>query len=256
MTALFDSLSHPTLTGKWPGSSKDASFAALAGALAQNGFRLGCAVGVAGVEGYEHQRFLSACRDFPSLVPVAGLSQKDLGLDELKAMGFRAVKVHPRLTGLEIKSERFGQVLRESESTGLPVFLCTYQFGGPGEQPHTDPFYELARQLAKAPGAKVVLLHGGAVEILKYAELARAHPNLLLDLSFTLMKYEGSSIDLDLAFLLRRFDRRLCLGVDFPDFGHGEVRRRFETLTSGIEPEKAHNVGFGNLARFLGLGDA
>ena len=62
----------------------------------------------------------------------------------------------------------------------------------------------------------MVLLHGGDVQLLRYAELVRFNANLILDLSLTIMKYAGSSLDADLSFLFREFDRRICIGSDHP----------------------------------------
>jgi predicted TIM-barrel fold metal-dependent hydrolase len=97
----------------------------------------------------------------------------------------------------------------------------------------------------------MVLLHGGTVEMLRYAESIRTNPNVLLDLSYTLQRYEGSSLDQDISYLFRTFDRRICIGTDYPDYEPAQVRVRFEALANGLPRDKRENVGWKNIVKFL-----
>jgi predicted TIM-barrel fold metal-dependent hydrolase len=256
---IFDSLSHPTLTGRWiSGDRLDATFAALDRDLRAAGFCGACAVGLAGVEGYDHQPVLAACAGYPALVPVAGIDPAGprplaAELDRVAALGFRAIKIHPRLSRFEPAAESLGAIFQAAAARGLIVFYCTYLHTRAEHYPTADPFYALAGGLRRAPDAKVVLLHGGDVQLLRYAELVRFNPGLLLDLSMTLLKYRGSSIDADVGFLFREFDRRLCIGSDHPELTHQALRARFDELAAGLAEEKAHNIAHRNLEAFLGL---
>jgi hypothetical protein len=98
-----------------------------------------------------------------------------------------------------------------------------------------------------------VLAHGGVTELLKYADLVRFAPQLLLDLSFTIMKYAGSSLDLDLAYVIKNLDQRVCVGTDFPEFDHAALRKRFEALTRGLPAAKIRNAASENIRSFLGI---
>src|SRR6185503_12404899 len=113
--------------------------------------------------------------------------------------------------------------------------------------------YTLVGGLRRSPGSKVVLVHGGDVQALRYAELVHYNPNLLLDLSYTLLKYRGSSLDADMHYLFRALDRRTCIGVDHPEFTHRALRERFDELASGLPEEKANNIAHRNLESFLGV---
>jgi predicted TIM-barrel fold metal-dependent hydrolase len=110
----------------------------------------------------------------------------------------------------------------------------------------------LVGALKRAPAARVVLAHGGGVDLLRHAELVRHNDNLLLDLSFTLLKYAGSSIDADVAWLLAQFDRRVCVGSDHPEFTPAELRTYLDRALAKLPRDKAENVAHRNLARFLG----
>lgn len=82
-------------------------------------------------------------------------------------------------------------------------------------------------------------------------ELVRHNSNLLLDLSLTLLKYSGSSIDFDLKFLFSNFDQRICIGSDHPEYSHAEVLNKFKILSQGLPSEKVENIGYKNIMRFL-----
>jgi predicted TIM-barrel fold metal-dependent hydrolase len=257
MIPIFDTLAHPTLTGRWFESGKDAGFDTLAASLRKAGYLGAAAVGIYGIEGYSDEEFMQACRQRSGLVPVAGFNpghKNSIGdeLQRLRSLGYGAIKIHPRYTGMDIASRAFGETLAVAAEHGLVVFLCTYMHCGIERYPAEDPFFALVRALKAAPTAKVVLLHGGDVQVLRYAELVRFNAKLILDLSMTIMKYRGSSVDADLAFLFRHFDRRICIGSDHPEYSHAQLRAQFEDLAHGIDREKAENIAFRNITAFLG----
>jgi predicted TIM-barrel fold metal-dependent hydrolase len=257
MIPIFDALAHPTLSGRWLASGRDARFDTLADALGGAGYLGAAAVGICGVEDYADETFIQHCRRHPTLVPVAGFNPAHTGsiageMQRLRALGYTAIKVHPRFTGMELAGPKLGQTLASAAEHDLLVFFCTYQHCGIERYPVEDPFFSLVRALKAAPKARVVLVHGGDVELLRYAELVRFNANLILDLSLTIMKYAGSSLDADLSFLFQKFDRRICIGSDHPEYGHQELRARFEDLASGIARAKAENIAFRNIVTFMG----
>jgi predicted TIM-barrel fold metal-dependent hydrolase len=258
MEPLFDALAHPTLSGRWLGREVAADFDSLVASLREAGYARACAIGLDGVEGYAHEPFMAACRRHPELVPVAGFNlQRDgspAALQALREMGFVGIKMHARFSGLTQQLGLLGPAMQAAGDAGLVVFYCTYMHCGVAGYPRRDPFESLVELLAQAPQTRVVLVHGGDVSLLRYAELVRHEPRLLLDLSLTMMKYAGSSIDQDLGFLFRRFDRRICIGTDWPEYSPAAVRQRFETLAQGIGAEQRRRIAGENLMQFLGLG--
>src|SRR6202035_2946647 len=91
----------------------------------------------------------------------------------------------------------------------------------------------------------------GGSQVLAVSEVVAAHPNLVLDLSFTLHRYAGSSVDDDLRFLLRTFDRRMIVASDFPESEPLATRDRVHQLCEGLDPAKPANVLSANLERLL-----
>lgn len=254
---LLDSLAHPTISGSWLDCQEPADFEHLSTQLERADFVGACAIGLDGVEGYSHETFAERCRAHPQLIPVAGFNpERDSTLAammKLKRLGFRGIKIHPRFSKLTRSMHTLVPVFRNAAQADLPVFLCTYFHCSIHHYPLQDPFTSLVGLLADSPETRVVLVHGGDVQLMRYAELVRFNDNLLLDLSLTIMKYQGSSIDLDLQFLFHSFDRRICVGTDWPEYSPEQLRKRFESFSAGLTDEKKRNIAHRNLLTFLGV---
>jgi predicted TIM-barrel fold metal-dependent hydrolase len=258
MIPLFDSNAHPTLNGTWLDNQGSNTFSALAAQLEPNRFQGACAVGLANKDDYSHETFIKACQGYPELIPIAGFdplgTEIKKEINKLCQLGFNGIKIHPRFScvSLEKHREQIAEVFRCAAEKELVVFLCTYYPSVIKEFPEKDPFYSLVSILKIAPETKVVLLHGGDVNLLRYAELVRFNQNLLLDLSYTLFKYQGSSLDLDIQYLFRTLDQKLCIGTDWPEYNLADLRQRFEFFAQDISDEKRENIGFRNILKLLG----
>ena len=257
---IFDSNTHPTVDGKWMGKGEGNSFAELAIKLKEAGFIGACAVGLPTIEGWPRKEHIAAC-DGHGLVfaPVAALNPPSNDIpDEIRRLaklGFKGVKVHPRLSNILISNHKalMIEILRAVEDNGIALFLCTYNQTKSELWPTTDSLVALAEIVKEASSAKLVLLHGGSVRLLEYAEFARFNPNILLDLSYTIGHWAGSSLDMDMRFVMRTLDRRVCLGSDPPEFSPALLRMRFEILSEGLSVEKIENVAFKNIMNFPDL---
>lgn len=254
---ILDSHGGATLDGSWLGGRPGLTFPQLREAMTEAGFLGGLVQGLPGVGGYEHEAFAKAALAQDRLYPVAAWDGSDAEalprhLAALKAMGFVGVHAHPRACGVGPDKPAFHALLRSAGAAGLPVFYCAYQFADVDAGLPVDPLPHLADALRQAPSARLVLLHGGTVEVLRYAEFTRANPRVLLDLSFTLMRY-GGALEEALGYVLRTLDRRVCIGTDAPEYSPADVRARFEALTAGLPLEKRLNIAGRSLAQFLGL---
>jgi len=260
---LFDSHAGATLDGLWLGSRPGLSFAALREAMTQADFVGGLIQGLVGVGGYELEAFAAAALAYENFWPVAAWSgaAEETTVDHiarLRRLGFIGVHVHPRAAGKGPDSSEFATLLSVAAAAELPVFYCTYQFADVEAGLPVDPLPALAAALRQAPTARLVLLHGGTVELLRYAEFVRANPRVLLDLSFTLMRYAGSSLDADLRYVFRTLDRRVGLGTDAPA-GSGVqplgILRMVSLLSAlgDVPAEIAFCFATGNTARMRAL---
>ena len=259
---LIDSVTHPTLDGSWlkPGQ-RDFTAERLLGEMEEHGVSAAVCVGMLGVGGYEPRRYAQALAPHKGrLIPVAFFdfervsSEDDVDryLRALKADSYRGIKIHPRFSRITLEHPLMRAVIVRAGALGLAPLLCTY-FQDRGGDNSKNNMASLRRLLEATAGARTMLVHGGTVNVLEMMEIVRPYPELLLDLSLTLCKYEGSSVDLDLAYLFKNFDRRICVGSDYPEYDLGKFRARFEHFAKGLPREKAENIASKNIAAFLGL---
>jgi predicted TIM-barrel fold metal-dependent hydrolase len=260
---FFDSLTHPSLDGSWvsPKVTNANSFPATVASLAAANVRWAWAVAMGNSGPYEMPAYVRACADAAvTLLPAAYLdihsfSNAEHASDWLRARrvdGFRGVKLHPRLGRFDFNHPWLPQIIADANRHGLIPFLCTY--------PYSNDFCSaslsiesLANLLRAVPNDKLVLLHAGAVRLLEVAEMTRHFKNVLLDLSYTLCEYQGSSVDLDLRFVLDRCRDRICIGSDSPEYTPSHMRARFEQLTHGFDRNHRERIAFRNMLRYSGL---
>ena len=256
---IFDANAHPTVNGMWFGEKKGVGFSSLTAQMNEHDVRKACAVGMYGIGGYEDEAFIRACNQHSNLVPIAGLNPQvisdfDEAIGNIQKMGFAGVKIHPRICGITLDSPQLRSTLDACASNNLPVFLCTY-YWEKGESLIRNNYEALVKLISEFEALRLVLLHGGVHDLLRLSEVARYYPNVLLDLSFTMVKYEGSSLDLDIRYLFHQFDRRICIGSDQPEWNYSALRSRFEYFSRDISEEKARNIAYRNLAGFLEVPD-
>lgn len=252
---LFDSLTHPMPNGDWlePRYAGRSRSDDLVDAMRTNRVIGALAVGMGElVGGYREAEYASWVSEaLPGALPIAWWGPGSSEPDRLRALGYHGLKIHPRRCGIDFRHPVLPGLIRDA---GMPVLICTYNYGKGRwrDGRRLDDLLDLLDQCGDAP---VILLHGGVMNCLEWAEAIRPYPNVLLDLSFTMTRFAGSSLDSDLRYLFAQFDRRLCVGSDHPELSLDDFRARFDALSEGIEEEKAHNIGHRNLERLFGLGE-
>jgi predicted TIM-barrel fold metal-dependent hydrolase len=252
----FDALLHVTRSGAWPNGRDDAGIARLIHELDRGEVARGCLVGLPGVVDNEYV-LACAAGSGGRLVPIAGLHPHELAAEPLRTQlrtladaGFRGVKLHPRLGGYDPLDPRALDVVRAAGDQGLVVFLDTL-FRQSGRATGSAPDV-IDRIVTSCPDVRMVLLHGGGPQILEVAQVVKIHSHLLLDLSYTLMAFCGSSVDLDLAWILRNLDRRVVVGSDMPEYTPSDAFGRLDELMRGMPETKHANVTYENLAAVFG----
>ena len=255
---LIDTLAHPTLTGKWLGRDIDCSFDKLSSDLDKSSFKKAFAIGMHGLDGYNHIEFINKCNEYNNLIPIAGFdptisSEKVRNeIKYIKDLGFKGIKIHPRFSNFDYDTQKLKNIFNQAHLNDLLVFYCTYAHCSAPNYPEQDPFYALASAINFCPNVKLILVHGGDINIMKYAELVRFNKNILLDLSLTLMKYKGSSIDNDLKFLFNNFDKKITIGTDYPEYTYQDVFKRVKKFCKGLSQEKIDNICYKNICLLAG----
>ena len=257
MTPLFDSLTHVTPDGSWMGErSFDASLQRLLSDMDQAHTTRACLVTIA--DHGDNDYTLACARQHPDrFVPIAGLNPRVLPtlrrveavVAQLAAQGFAGIKLHPRLNGYDPLDAKCVAAIDAAAEHGLVVLLDTlFRRRGLATRHAPDVIDELA---ASCPETPILLLHATGPTMFELYEIVRANPRLMLDFSFTMMRYIGSRLDDDMHFLFKTTDQLITIGSDFPECSPGAMQKRFETLSQGIEPHRIDNIRYHNLERLF-----
>ncbi len=256
---LFDSLTHVTRDGSWFGERHcDAALPTLLADMDAAGAHRACLVAIA--DYVDNDVIIeSACAHPQRFVPIAGLNPRvmattrrvEAAVKLIKAQGFAGIKLHPRLNGYDPLDAKCVAAIDAAGEQGLVIFLDTL-FRRPGLATRHAP--DVIDHLAAAcPDTRMVLLHGTGPTMMELYEIVRCYDHLLLDLSYTLMRYRGSSrLDADMHFLMKSTDQLVTVGSDFPEYTVQATVARIRELTQGIEAHRVDNITHRNLERFFG----
>ena len=265
---IFDSLTHPTPEGSWLHEKYSGKnyFQSVAEGMQRNGIKWAIACGMGkNVGGYEEGSYARHARESSlssqvTFIPVAFWEPNhfDFGslwelreyFSHLADLGYVGIKLHPRMAFFTYEDDRLPKIIDVANEFNITPFLCTYTWGyGACSKSSPENLMNLLCRINTS--SRLILVHGGGVRLLEYMEIARAFPNTLLDLSLTLCKYPGSSLDLDLQFCFSQFDKRVSIGSDGPEFSPFSLRERFEKFSHSICEQKKKNIAYRNLFHFL-----
>lgn len=259
MIYLFDCSVHPTINSDWLATKYNglADFDLLINDMKKNGIKKAFAVGMKNIGEYDEDLYIKKVNQYKDfLYPIAYFDDFDKNqeeifkrLSEIKNKGYYGIKIHPRFSHINFANENLPEVIKEANKKNLIVMLCTY-FSSQ-ELNVRDNLREISMLMNKIPDAKVIFLHSGVVNLLEFVNMMKIYKNTLFDLSYTLCKYKGSSLDNDIKFLFENFDRRICIGSDHPEVTLKELRERFEYFSENISKEKAENIAYKTLESYI-----
>ncbi len=254
---FIDSITHVTPDGKWFHTHHDASESRLLDEMDKAGVSKAVVVALAGYIANDY--VLEVCqRHDDRLIPCGSFNPAAYDYPHGAASEFKRVfsnasfpfvKLHPRLNGYHLHDPRLLATL--DIVAELPSFRAVYLDSlfynavvASAKHP-VDALHEIAVRYSHL---KFVFLHGAGTNLLHLFEAIKPCSNIFLDLSHTLPYYSGSSLEEDFRFLIRRFDRRLMLGSDFPEYTPAKTLLVFNRLSDGLEEEKRLNILHRNLA--------
>jgi predicted TIM-barrel fold metal-dependent hydrolase len=136
-------------------------------------------------------------------------------LEQAHAAGAAALKFHPYLQRIVTADyDRAAALARAAERLGMFVMVCC-SYGTRALEKHDG--VRLAASLAGVVRCPIVMSHGGGRQVLDAMLVAADAPQVLLETSFSLPYYEGSSIETDFAFAMRKLGAsRWMYGSDAP----------------------------------------
>lgn len=260
---IFDSLTHPCLSSVWDYECVEipASFENLILQMKQNNYKGGLAVGLMGIGNYSEKEFIKRVREYEEfLFPISPISLDEFTcvkeivkkVEGLVELGYIGVKLHPRIANFDLTHKFLADTIKICNDHMLIPLLCTYYYSSNPHVQKNNSGY-LIELLLKLDKEKIILMHSGGIKLLETIEIARAFKWILLDLSFTILKYKGSSIESDILYAMNSFDRRICIGSDHPSYTPLQLRKEFDSLCKHISEEKAINIGYSNICSYLGI---
>ena len=256
---IYDSIVHPNKNGQWFGKNIGNTFENIVKDLTNHNIIGANSISLPNISIAELEDFynLSVSQDL-YLYPVAAINGDEINLESkishIKEIGYKAVKLHIRLANLDLDLDfhKIQLIFNLCEKYNLVIFFCTYYHSSINTYPLYPLKHYLVKLLKSVPNVKIVLLHGGDIELMSLVQLARFNPNILIDLSYTFIKFKNSTLEADIKFLLNNFDKRICFGSDYPDYSIFEFKESLEYYFKFVNDfDKLRNISSNNCLNFL-----
>jgi predicted TIM-barrel fold metal-dependent hydrolase len=226
-----------------------------------NGINLvGCLhTGLPDFESYSLESFADLSLQSDTFMYAFPALTKDalLNLDEFLLMvssyGFKGCKIHPRLLQSRLSADALVDIYTIFNKHGISIMLCSLCLGnGFSNIMHLEylKFLEYFVEL-EVRNAKIIIAHGGGSWFFDYYEIARYCPDILLDLSFSLVRYWDILRD---RFFYAIAEDRNCLafGTDWPDYSLNDCLHILSPLINSSMPKIAlSNFLANNALNFL-----
>jgi len=148
---------------------------------------------------------------FDRHVPVKKL------VNDVNNYNLKGLKLNPRVQNFSLRDNRIIPIFQCAADLGIPVLIDGVSEISPVLFEENLPF--AIDHIARAvPKVNIILAHMGGHRILDGYILAVSHPNIYLDLSAIHFMYKDSSVEMDIAFVLKNLGPigKVIYGSDFP----------------------------------------
>ena len=189
----------------------------------------------------------------PNFYPIPYFNGHNLNsLKELyEIYNFKGIKIHPRFSNLKYSDlSIYTDLINFSIENNLFIFLCTY-YHTKTNYPTEDPIFSISKMKNSFPNLKLILLHGGDVRLVEFAQFTRHFDDVYIDLSYTLTKYNSDYIDSQILFCFNELDKKCLIGSDFPYVSLEVFRKRVDLLTTNISNDKKCNIYYKNAEKIF-----
>jgi predicted TIM-barrel fold metal-dependent hydrolase len=188
----------------------------------------------------ENQRLLG----FANIHPFEINCKKSL-LNAVENLGFKGLKMHPRLQKYDISDQRVSDLISFAGEINVPVLIDAFPDGDWLTMGfNVREFMNLAR---KSPKTKIIFAHFGGHHCIDFMMMAKRLPNVYFDCSYSLLYYRESSITQNIIYCMQsmRFEK-VFYGSDYPD------RSIQDSLNFSIDEFKKFGVNENNLKQIMG----
>lgn len=199
-----------------------------------------------------------AVRGRDCLVPFVNLhpyehNVKDQLLVAIREMGFKGLKLHPRLQKFSIEDERTYQLVNYAGGMGIPVVIDAFPDGDWLMQGFSPIAF--ARLATACKNSKIVIAHIGGHHVIDFLMLSKRIKNIYFDISFSLLYYRGSSVIQDILYSIKSLrGDRIFYGSDYPDrsLGASLIASITELESGGLSDILMDRLLYSNAKEFFG----
>ncbi len=253
---IIDSHVHITENGKWFNSNIDASLGRLMREMDEA--EVDKAVLLALPDYIPNEFIYKVCREYPDQFMGAGginPNQPDC-LNEMEKCfykyEFRVLKLHPRYNNFIPLGINTLKVLEKAEKFGVTVIFDGYVQSDTLLLSDLQPLvYDVIAK--KFPDLKLIIAHMGYPKLIDAYTVAKSNKNIYLDLSYILPDLYENEMLSSVYLSLRKLDRKVLYGSDFPEVGLFEYKKFFFQVASNTPDEKLKNVLYHNAKQILGF---
>ncbi len=185
-------------------------------------------------------------------IPVTSLSKLKSFLNKAIDIGFTVFKIHPRFSNHSL--DEVSLILDLVLPKAKLVQVCTYEHKTIDYNPTKQEKHNLLELLAYKSNlysTNIMLMHAFDVSLLQAHNIVRHNKFLILDLSMTLLKYDGSSVDNDIGFLFKNFENRITIGSDYPEWSYKRLEEKLLKLSVEMPEEKLKKIYYKNVENIL-----
>lgn len=164
-----------------------------------------------------------ACKKYPdkligfaSVNPLEGINAAEILENDVKEYNLKGLKLHPRLQDFDLGDSRLIPVFHKCAELKIPVVIDAF----PGINLSSNESIPLliGRIASIVPEVNIIIAHAGGYKIWDTLFVAKSHKNLYLDISYTPFYFQGSSIEPDLEFVIKKIGANRCIyGSDHPE---------------------------------------
>jgi predicted TIM-barrel fold metal-dependent hydrolase len=201
------------------------------------------------------------CRKHPELFGFASVDLQDprkciATLNQaVREWGLKGLKLHPRLQRMDPShSALVLELTRLAADLNIPVLIDAFFYGAASYG--LDTLRLIASLSQQVPQARIIIAHMGGFKVLEATLMAKENPNLFMDLSFSPLYFEGSSVEQDIRFAMKKLGPdRLLFGSDFPHMDMAKSIAKVRELMDRVgfnDAEQARVMGE-NAIELLGI---
>lgn len=200
-----------------------------------------------------NDRVLALVKENAKIVPIPSVHPGDgqFALDELERVaqaGAKLIALHATTQGLDLNDARVGNLVARAGERQMTVLI----------EGTADPtiFSKTLALALRHPNTQIIVAGMGVTDFHDAAVFALMSKfpgytdNVWFDVSLTAPLYANSPYEEQLAWVIRRFPKKVLFGSDFPLFTSGAGIEAVQSL--GLTEGEQADVLFGNAARLLG----